>query len=158
MNPNWHRWIHASLRTYVKTELEKLSVVVFFEGDSREQLGDKTDWVEFRWNGPEIRKGSKDYWHLDVILNFVVQSTTGRTDTYTHQKTVGQVHSILKQSIGVFRYGDDPLVDDQQLLGCLQLRADLKDPIMTNYFGRMQEVEIEESTIEAYYCMSGKLT
>lgn len=157
MNPHWHRWIHASLQTYVKTELEARGVFVFFEGDSREQLNDKLDYVEFRWTGPEARLGSRDYWYLEVILNFVITSTTNRGATYTHHRVVGLVQSILQRAISVFRYGEDSLVDDQQLLGCLQLRADLKDPIMTNYFGRSQDVELEESTVEAYYCMSGKL-
>lgn len=155
MNPNWQRWIHSSLRTYVKEQLAALNVFVFFEGQSREELASHLDWAEFRWTGPFARKSSSNYWTLDVVLNFVIGSTTNRQDTYTHQSIVGKVQSILTQNIPVYRYGEN---DDQSLLGCLQLQADLKEPIMTNYFGRMQDVEIEESTIEAYYCMSGKFT
>lgn len=158
MNPNWTRWIHASLNNYVKIELEKLGVVVFFEGQSRENLSDKKDFVEFRWNGPFGREFSRGWWQLEVNLNFVINSTTTRPDTYTHRQIVGQVQSILKNSINVMKFGDNLVVDDQTLLGCLQLRADKKDGIFTDYFGRMQEVELEQSTVEATYFMTGSFT
>lgn len=138
--------------------LTDLNVYVFFEGQDRSVLADKPDYVEFRWDGPEARSSVNNYWFLECVLNFVITSTTKRTDTYTHQKVVGKAQSVLKNSIGVFRYGDDPSVDDDSLLGCLQLRADMKDPILTNYFGRNQEVELEQSTIESFYCLSGTLT
>ena len=154
MNPNWTRWIHANLNKYVKTELEKLNVFVFFEGQSREALADQKDYVEFRWNGPEAREFSKGYWELDVNLNFVINSATNREDTYTHKVIVGKVQSILVNSISVLKLGDT-VDDDQQLLGCLQLKVDAREGIMTNYFGRQQDVELEQSTVEAWYCMSG---
>lgn len=154
MNPNWMRWIHASLRTYITDALEGSGVVVFFEGESRDVLRHDEDWIEFRWTGPDATVGPPNYWHLSCMLNIVVSSTTNREDTYAHQVTVGKVHAILGVSIPVYKYGNGT-DDDQSLLGCLQLRADEKDPIMTNYFGRMQEVELEQSTIEAYYCLSG---
>lgn len=137
---------------------DKLGVFVFFEGQDRSILANKADYVEFRWDGPEARSSVSNYWFLDVVTNFVITSTTKRADTYTHQRIVGKAQSVLINAIGVFRYGDDESVDDQSLLGCLQLRADLKDPILTNYFGRNQEVELEQSTIEAFYCLSGTLT
>jgi hypothetical protein len=155
MNPNWTRWIHASLNDYVKTQLEKLNVFVHFEGQSREQLADKSDYVEFRWNGPEAREHSRGWWELDVNLNFVINSGTNRDDTYTHKVIVGKVQSILKNSINVFKLGDTESDDPNTLLGCLQLKVDARDGILTNYFGRQQDVELEQSTVEAWYCMSG---
>lgn len=157
MNQHWHRWIHASLRTYVEAELQALDTYVFYEGQSREDLRDKLDYVEFRWNGPEAREPSRGYWFLDVNLNFVISSTSNRENTYMHQVVVGRVQSILGHTIEVFRLGDDINgVDDQTLFGCLLLKTDTREPIMTNYFGRMQEVELEQSTVEANYCMSGR--
>lgn len=154
MNPNWTRWIHASLNQYVKTELEKLGVVVFFEGQSRELISDKKDSVEFRWNGPYGRERSKGWWQLEIQVNFVINSLTNRQDTYTHRQIVGQVQSILKNSINVMKYGEGN-GDDSTLLGCLQLRTDGRDGIITDYFGRQQDVELEQSTVEATYVMTG---
>lgn len=156
MNRNWTRWIHASLTDYVKTELENAGVVVHFEGLDRSLLDSKQDFVEFRWNGPFARELSRGYWELEVDLNFLVSSSTDREDTHNHKKVVGVVQSILTNSISIFKFGNtEP--DDQTLLGCMQLRVDKKDAIETNYFGRMQDVELEQSTIEAGYCMTGKL-
>lgn len=156
MNANWTRWIHASLLVYVKTELDRLNVPVHFEGETGERLEAELDWVDFRWNGPEAKEVSRSYWEIDVVLNFVITSTTSRTDTYTHKKFVGLVQSILKNSINVYKYGDTD-VDDQSLFGCLQLKISNKQTISTNYFGRFADpIDLEQSTVEAEYCLTGK--
>lgn len=156
MNANWMRWIHSSLLTYVKTELDRLNVPVHFEGESGERLESETDWVDFRWNGPETKEVSHGYWELDVALNFVITSTTSRADTYTHKKFVGLVQSILKNSINVYKYGDTES-DDQSLFGCLQLKIADRQSVSTNYFGRFTDpIDLEQSTVEAAYCLTGK--
>lgn len=158
MNPDWTRWIHASLCTYVKAQLEALQVVVHFENQDRADIAKLKDAAEFRWNGPEAREYSRGWWELEVHLNFVAISTTNRKDTYAHKVLVGKIQSILRNSISIFKFGTG-VNDDQSLFGCLQLRINGRDSIMTNYFGRIVDpTEIEESTVEATYFMCGRFT
>lgn len=143
MNPNWIRWIHATLNTYVKTQFNLLNIIFYFEPQSREQISNQSDYVEFSWNGPTANQVSRNYWYIDINLNFIVMSTTNRADTYTHKKVVGLVQSILTSSLNVYN-------DNDELFGCLQI----KPPIQTIYFGRFADpIEMEETTIEASYCM-----
>lgn len=157
MDPNWTRYLHASLWSYVKRELQTLGLLVYLEGQSRKDITgpDAKDYVEFRWDGPDAKEVSKDYWILKVKLNFVISSVVNRPDAYTHKRQVGLVQSILRNSISVFKLGTGES-DDQSLLGCLQLEVNSREGIETHYFGQFPIIEMEQSTITANYYMSGR--
>lgn len=155
MNPNWIRWIHASLITYFteyfKDEERGRGLLFRIEGQDVAKR-EEQDWVEFRWDGPTSREVSKRYWYLDIEINVLVSSIVSRDDTYRHKKNVGLVEASFINSIPVLRYGDVQEVDDETLLGCLELRSDNREAIVTSYFGKIEsDVVLEQSTVEAHY-------
>lgn len=153
MNPNWTRWIQASLTSYFKDFIEtqgKLNLLI--EGQERPKTNQ--DWAELRWDGPYAREESRNLWHLDVEINIAVSSVLNREDTHTHKRHVGLVQSSYINYIPIHKYGDGD-DDDQSYLGCFQLKVEAREAIITSYFGKVApDLELEQSTVEAHYRMT----
>lgn len=156
MNPNWTRWIHASLVLHFKEIIEtKGNLKLYVEGQDRpEGFTDTEDRVEFRWDGPYAREVSRGYWVIELEINLLMISSTGKDDTHKHKKFVGLVQTAFTNTINVMRRGDG-VDDNNTLLGCLQLRTDDQEAITTSYFGKIEtDVSIEQTAVEGHYKMN----
>lgn len=154
MNKHWARWIHASLFTYFDTYSKANGITIHFEAQDRNTAG-KKDWIEARWDGPRAVELSRKNWRLDIEVNVLVSSVIGRDDTHKHKKQVGLVQAAYIRAIPIYKYGDNTEIDTQELLGCLQLRSDDQEAIVTSYFGKIEtDVVLEQSTVEAHYRLS----
>lgn len=154
MNEHWTRWIHASLSKYFKDFAKPKGVTLFIEAEVKapESLKDK---VEMRWDGPYATQLTRYEWRLNIEINMLVTSQAGGIDAHKHKKIVGIVQSMFAPTISVFKLGDLKDVDTEQLLGCLQLRSDDREAVVTSYFGKTgPDVSLEQSTVEAHYKMS----
>ena len=130
------------------------SLAFFVEAEVRapDTLQDK---VELRWDGPVANQQTASQWELTIEINMLIASTAGRTDAYQHKRIVGFVQSMFKLDIPIFKLGNLTGIDDGTLLGCLQLRSEDREAIVTSYFGKLgPDVGAEQSTVEAHYKIS----
>lgn len=154
MNEHWTRWIHASLAKYFKEFAKPKGVPLFIEAEVKapDKLNDK---VEMRWDGPYCRQLTRTQWTAAIEINMLVTSQAGGVDAYKHKKIVGVVQSMFTPTISVFKLGNLKDIDNEQLLGCLQLRSEDREAIVTSYFGKVgPDVTLEQSTVEAHYKMT----
>lgn len=155
MNPNWVRWIHASLAIHFKNIIESQGhLKLHIEGQDR-TVTNLEDHAELRWDGPYIREVSRRYWHIDIEINIIVSSVLSRDDTHIHKKSVGLVQSAFPNTILVHKHGDGAGDNANELLGCFQLRTEDREAVVTSYFGKIEvDVLLEQSTVEAHYRMT----
>lgn len=146
MNINWPRWIFASVSKHFSTNSG--GITMYIEGDDRD-TGKETNYFEFRMNGPMLHELTQDFWRIDICINILISSKRNDASIHTLQTLVGTLASAFKNSIEVYKYGND-----NSLLGCLILRKIGDDVIKISNLGILNpEVQINQSSIEAYYRM-----
>lgn len=146
MNENWIRWIWASLTKSFNERRQGVSM--FFVGhDHQKDLGDS--YFEFRLDGPIIDEPSKDYFVIDVFINLLVSSIRDETDVHRIHRLTGIGTACFLNEISVYRYGSGN-IDDQSLLGCLQLQEKL---IVTQYGIEPPTGNLMRTTVEGHYRM-----
>lgn len=147
----WYRWIYASINTHF-TE-NKGPLPLYLEGDER-TLQDEAEFYELRIDGPFILQPQKDLWYLDVEINVLVQSHMDAQQLYTIQNAVGQMVKAFSNTICVYKYGDDDVLDTGDLVGVLHLQRDLDETVDVNHFGIIREdTRLLQTTIEGHYRM-----
>jgi hypothetical protein len=152
MNPNWTRWIHASISDYFKDYGRRIGLSIQVEGQDKPKRPE--DWVELRWDGPLANETTRNNWILELDINCLISSVLGRKDVHKHKRIVGEIQSVMPKDFPIYRFGDDPIIDTQDLLGCMTLRPDNREGIITSYFGQIDvDVLLEQSSVEAHYRM-----
>lgn len=154
-NPNWDRWILASISTHFKVAiLDVFSLPMFVEGQHRETNKDQA-WFEVRVDGPFQRQQQKDCWLLTVEVNCLISTSIDDFNFHDHRQNTGNVSSGFANCINVFRFGDsNPVPDDQTLLGVLKLRKGEEGRVITTHFGQLEpRVKMQQTTIEGHYEM-----
>ena len=72
---------------------------------------------------------------------------------YNLHVAVGKIVKAFRNSICVYRYGDE-VFDDDSLLGTLHLRRDVDEVIAIDNFGIIKEdTRILQTTVEGHYRM-----
>jgi len=143
-NPNWARWIFASLATYLKQVAQENNILVLVEGlDERStEFMQATDRAEVRITGPFIRELSHNYWELKVDVNVLLTSRIDGPDTknrYTFTRFAG-----IFQAAG----------DDETLVGCLSPLSGRRDAVRVFHFGQINTTDgLRQSMIDAKYVM-----
>lgn len=153
-NPNWVRWIQASCAQYFKTQADKQTIPIFFEGTDKQDRENTPNYVEFRLNGPFAREESKDYWALIFDINIIICVKTDPKDLYIIQRVSGYVASWFLPSLLIYQLGNGP-DDDQSLLGCAILDIQgVQGGIFVEYYGKFDPtLPVQEATVEASYKM-----
>lgn len=131
MDSRWPQWIHASLTILIKYLMEDSGIPVTSDTDPKPE-GDTGSRLEFDWIGPTISEPCKGQYILTITLTVLV--TTVRTDGNAHQvyKDQGEGQKALPTCIPVFKYGDTPVIDnEQEQLGILVRQG----PIETFHIG-----------------------
>jgi hypothetical protein len=153
MDANWTRWCRASLNVYFTNVLREKGIAFTIEGQDQSVSGE-SEWVVLRVDGPNAKEPSAGVWHIDVELSFVVSSVTSKDETHRHAQIVGIVQSAMTSELPVYKYGADPAIDTEELLGCFQLRRDDREAIVTSYLGRVEvDVTLEQTNVESRYRM-----
>lgn len=157
-DPNWDRWVWATMtkefrKNFSPPTFTLMDVDLFVEGTGREKPDD-AQLLEFRMDGPQQRKPSKNKFILEFEINILVRSLMEHGNFHKMRSLLGAVRRWLAQDHCIFRYGSG-IVDDDTLLGTLVLqnRSPL-DQVRTNYFGQISsEYRIEEATVEGSFKM-----
>lgn len=142
MDPNWIRWIVASLNKHFKNSI---TIPVYLENENR-RTDPLEDYAEFRWSGPRFSEQSKDYWYIEVDIDVLVFSKGTGRNGYTPEVGIGSVLAAFTADIPVFQ-----LPDPNLQLGCLRKEQDI---IVTNFGLPKDQGRLRMASVEATYCMN----
>src|SRR5689334_21400004 len=126
MHANLARWLTASCAKFINDN--RGTYTLFAEGAPRNTKS-LNQWVEFRLDGPYIQQVSHGCYRVDVELNILCNVTNQEVDLYAMARMTGYFQALLLDSTipiyklaGIVSYA----ADDGSLIGCLQIRDDLK--------------------------------
>jgi len=156
-NPNWTRWIFASLATYLKQVAEDNDIEALIEGvdDRTDAIMNATEHVEIAITGPFSREMSRNYYELKVGVRVLIQSRMDNPpkNRYSPQRIAGIYHEAMDAVIAVYRYGTDS-EDDRLLLGCLSPARGRNDALRVFHFGQMTPTDrLRQSMVDCWYVM-----
>ena len=148
---NLPRWLFASVSKHFDDNKQDLAL--FIEGQYRTTRNIK-DFIELRFDGPDLTEISKGYWKVYTEINVLVQSAMDDENFHRIHTTVGKVVAAFTD-IEVYKYGtgDD---DDDSLLGCLVLLADARSKEKTKvaHFGQIgPDTMLLQASVEGHYLM-----
>jgi hypothetical protein len=162
-DPNWARYVFASVATYLKAIATENSIPAVVEGlDERtEDFLESTDHLEIRVNGPFSQELSQGYFRLWVDANVLLTSRMdAEKNGYTIQRLAGIFQSAMDASIPVWNYGDQPGdfvpadPSTQIHLGCLSPRTQTSESIKVLHFGQVEKTDrVKQSIVDARYVM-----
>jgi len=163
MNKHWPRWIFSSICDHFSTQSDIELYQDHSRGDAKYPLlieGQNFDtnrvkhFLELRVDGPVIAEISKDWFHIGLEINILVQSTMTDTDFHNIHEMVGVVAASFT-AINLYKYGngDD---DDDSYFGCLKLlqmpKATRGDNLQIRHFGQIDpRLKIQQASVEGHY-------
>jgi hypothetical protein len=155
-NPNWARWIFASIAKTLTAVATTNSIPVLVEGidDETDTFTDETDRVEIRISGPFTRKLSGEY-QIFMDVNVILTSRFDGQQKNRHAilTNAGLFHEAMDQAILVKKYGT-AVGDDSSYLGCLVPRSGKNDTIRVIHFGKVDSTDkVKQSVVDARYEM-----
>jgi len=153
VDPNWTRWIAASLDQHFKESLADSGLTLFVEGQLR-RTDHCEDYAELRYTGPRINELSRNYWQIDVDLDVLVVSKSKNTSIFGPEVDVGKVLAAFTEDIPVFKYGNGPDDDPNVQLGCLLLNRDDGEILVNNFGYPQDQVRLRQASVEACYRMN----
>ena len=156
-NPNWARWVFASVATYLKQVAQSQQLPVLIEGlDERTtEFMSATDRCEVRITGPFTREVSRDYFQIEVVVNvlFVSRYEEQKNQYAIIQKT-GVFQEAMDGAIAVYKYGNGPDDDEHVLIGCLSPVQGRSNAIRVMHFGQINPTDrLKQSMVDARYRM-----
>jgi hypothetical protein len=156
VNPNWARWIFASISYHLKTVATDNNIPAIVEGvdDVTDSFSEATDHAEIRISGPDTQQLSGEY-RLLVSVNVLLASRFDGKQKNRHAllTNVGLFHEAMDQAILIYKYGNT-LADDDSYLGCLTLRPGKNDSVRVIHFGQIDPTDkVKQSAVDARYEM-----
>jgi hypothetical protein len=152
-NPNWARWVFASVADVLKTVAmsNQLPVLVDHLDERSSAFMQSSDRAEIRITGPFTQELSKGYHRLLVDVNVLL---TRRYDgpeknQYNILKFAGLFHGALSMPIPVWNYGpeDGDYKDSPLFIGCL-----LPNGEKVSNFGQTNETDkLKQTVVDARY-------
>lgn len=147
---NLTRWTYSSIAKHFSTYAN--GTAFYIEGQTIED--DKLDRAELRINGPFISHPTKNEWYIDIEINLLLTCGMVEEDAYKIWKYVGQWLEAFTDSISVFKFGDGPSDDEDELVSCLIMQHDRGDDIILTQFGQVDPtMRVLQSTLNALYSM-----
>lgn len=152
MNPNWARWIFASIAKYLSDVAVAQAIPSLVDG-----LDDRTDTflaaphrVEIRVNGPFAQEFQSE-WRLWCDANVLLTSVMDNS-RHTMYRLAGRFQSAMASPIPVFNYGDQPGDTGLIQLGCLRLRGRDADGVELFNFGQTDKTDrVKQAIVNARY-------
>ncbi len=142
-DPNWPRWVQASVMDHFKIAATAQSFVSLLEGVEERTTAfmEAPNRLEIRINGPFIAEVSANFWHFDVDVNILIFSHMGGQlpNAYEGTDMAGFMAEAASQSIPIKKYGTGGQ-DDQSLIGCLALKSGRKESVKVFHFGEIDSV------------------
>jgi len=156
-NPNWARWVFASVATYLKQVAQQQQLPVLIEGlDERTtEFMSATDRCEVRITGPFTREVSRDWYQIEVVVNVLfVSRYEEQKNQYAIIQTTGIFQAAMDGAIAVYKYGNGADDDEHVLVGCLSPVQGRNDAIRVMHFGQIDPTDrLKQSMVDARYRM-----
>lgn len=150
-DPNWPRWIFASMSKHFSDAAVAANVPFYVEGDDRNIQAEASSYFEFRMNGPSLNEISKDWWLANIEINILVCAKRTDADFHKIHTLVGILTSAFTSSIKIFKYGTG-IGDDQSVLDCLTLFAEESDDVRVQQLGQLDPNLLEaQASVEGDY-------
>jgi len=153
-NPNWPRWIFATVSKHFLAKAQEAGLHLFIEGQHRDTRKRK-DFLELRLDGPTLLEPSKGCWILRIEVNILIQSTMDDKNYHRIHQNVGVAAAAFNPAITVYKYGNN-LQDDATFVGCLQLiqNRETRDFLEINHFGQIDpKTNLMQASVEGHYKM-----
>lgn len=154
MNPNWARWVFASVADFLKSVADANSLPSIIDGaeDRSDAFSQASDRVEIRITGPTIAEVSKGSFHFIVDANVLLSCRYEEKNAYRRQTLIGAFQAAMAGPIPVYEFGAEP-GDDKSFVGCLTI----KGPVALHHFGQLTYPERQsESMCDVRYIMDLK--
>jgi len=156
-NPNWARWVFASVATYLKQVAQSQQLPVLVEGldDRTTEFMEATDRCEIRITGPFTKELSHNYFQVEVLVNVLFLSRyEEQKNQYAIMQKIGVFHEAMDGAIAVYKYGNQAGDDEHGLVGCLSPVQGRSDAIRVMHFGQITPTDrIKQSMVDARYRM-----
>jgi len=163
-NPNWTRWIFASVAYALKSVAQENDLAVLVEqlDERTTEFMQATDKVEIRITGPFSQELSKGSFRIWVDANVLLQSRYDGAAKNANDifKFAGLFHEAMDGPIPVWNYGVEPgdYVDSdpetQVFIGCLLPRPGNSESVKVFHFGQSTATDkLKESMVDARYVM-----
>ena len=156
MDENLARWIFASVANHFSSVASGLSLPYFVEGvDERDETTMRVDHVECRVTGPFIKEASRDWYTIDVGINFLFtkQMDVSGADAYDIVRWTGKFMNIMLDPVPIYKYGPGA-GDNGSLIGCLIVKKNRNEAVRIYHFGQIsKEDRIRQSEVDALYGM-----
>jgi hypothetical protein len=156
-NPNWARWVFASVATFLKQVAQQQQLPALVEGldDRTTEVMEATDRCEIRITGPFTKELSHNYFQIEVVVNVLFLSRyEEQKNQYAILQKIGVFHEAMDGAIAVYKYGKEPGDDEHALVGCLKPVQGRNDTIRVLHFGQVDPTDrLKQSMVDARYRM-----
>src|SRR5688572_9625290 len=98
INPDWDRWILASVSEYFKDALAGSGLLFFVEGQEYDK-NDARQKAELAIEGPLYEEQSAKQWKVSINLNILLSLIKDQKDFHKSHKMAGLVASKFTNSI-----------------------------------------------------------
>lgn len=150
IDPNWTRWINASINKHFDQVATDGGTKILVPGEDPIEIRTRTAWAELSNNGPEFEPQSPEQYLVTTNIE-VLCAVKGKVNIYAIQRMVG-IFQAKMHPIFVFRFGENPEDDNNDLLGCLDLTPGTK--IETIPWGwDSAEIPTNRTGIQGFYQM-----
>jgi hypothetical protein len=148
MHSDWTRWIRASVINHF--DAARQNVYMYVEGRDRLPQEPQTRF-ELRIDGPNGKELSANYWQVYIEVNLLISVVRSESDAYATERLIGIGQAAFTRTIVAKKYGNTTPAEH---LGCLTLRTDGREGIITSDFGLINSSQgLRQVTVEGHYRM-----
>lgn len=159
VDPNWVRWIHASIGKYLKDALDEIDIPSLVEGieERTDDFQHQRNRAEIRVSGPFTHELNDGGYRVKVFVNVLVTSMFGgaKDDAYKLDRILGTLHSEMDAIIPLKHYGPDSGmggIDDSVQFACLRTLKGKNDNIRVFHFGQIDSTNRQkQGAVDAGY-------
>ena len=149
LDPNWDRWIFASVSSQFAAVARAGGVDMFVEGTDMFGRRQDKDYFEFRLDGPNTDEVSRDYWRLDFDVNILVASIKDQKDIHRIYRNVGLAATMFLRALNIYKLGNGIADNPSIVLGCAELTP---EGIFVTHHGQLDPtVPVLQATLLASY-------
>jgi len=150
IDPNWGRWIFASVSNYFNTISGAASIPFFVEGADKADT-EELEYFEFRINGPEFKEISRNFWNIRVEINVFCEAKRQKENFHRIHALTGVAASMFANSIECFKFGTGA-GDDSTSFICLQLESKGGEDVRVHHFGQLEpDLLAMQATVDGCY-------
>lgn len=157
MDKNLARWIFQSVASHFKSVADGISLPYFVEGiDERADSTMRVDHVELRVTGPTIKEVSKDYYNVDLVINFLFTKNMDivSADAFDLIQWTGVFVNEMLEPIPIYKKGDG-VEDDGSFVECIRVKKGRNEAVRTYHFGQVdKDTRVRQSEVDAVYGMN----